>query len=154
MSHNVLRRRISKHICSLFDHLFFCVFLAYLRSATLNLPDSTKIRLLHFTVSALGENCALAANQSVNCHATILFTISLNSAKVWNMGFNWLVFGVGMHKKSPTGWINQLLFQSNLIKTIYKTGCTFALVIRCFSLTFCLFVWRASTFLGKARIIF
>ena len=31
---------------------------------------------------SLGENCALAANQSVDCHATILFTISLNSAKV------------------------------------------------------------------------
>ena len=30
----------------------------------------------------LGENCALVANQSVDCRATILFTISLNSAKV------------------------------------------------------------------------
>ena len=30
----------------------------------------------------LGENCALAANQSVDCRATILFTISLNSSKV------------------------------------------------------------------------
>ena len=30
----------------------------------------------------LGENCTLAANQSVDCRATILFTISLNSAKV------------------------------------------------------------------------
>ena len=29
---------------------------------------------------SLGENCALAANHSVDCHATILFTISLNSA--------------------------------------------------------------------------
>ena len=35
---------------------------------------------------ALGENCALAANQSVDCQVTILFTISLNSAKVWNRG--------------------------------------------------------------------
>ena len=33
----------------------------------------------------------------------ILFTISLNSAKVWTRGFNWPVFGVGMHKKSPNG---------------------------------------------------
>ena len=49
----------------------------------------------------LGENCTLAANQSVDCRATILFTISLNSAKVWNRGFNWPVFGVGMRKKSP-----------------------------------------------------
>ena len=32
--------------------------------------------------ATLGENCALAANQSVDCRATILFTISLNSAKV------------------------------------------------------------------------
>ena len=29
----------------------------------------------------LGENCALAANQSVDCRATILFTISLNFVK-------------------------------------------------------------------------
>ena len=53
----------------------------------------------------LGENCALAPNQSVDCRATILFTISLNSAKVWNRGFNWPVFGVGMHKKSPNAII-------------------------------------------------
>ena len=50
---------------------------------------------------ALGENCALAANQSVDCRTTILFTISLNSVKVRNRGFNWPVFSVGMHKKSP-----------------------------------------------------
>ena len=31
---------------------------------------------------SLAEKCALAANQSVDCRATILFTISLNSAKV------------------------------------------------------------------------
>ena len=49
----------------------------------------------------LGENCALAANQSVDCRATTLFTIGLNSAKVWNKGFNWPEFGVWMHKKSP-----------------------------------------------------
>ena len=49
----------------------------------------------------LGENCALATDQSVDWHATILFTVSINSAKVWNRGFNWPVFGVGMHKKSP-----------------------------------------------------
>ena len=36
-------------------------------------------RLWH---STLGENCAFAANQS-------------------NRGFNWPVFGVRMHKKSP-----------------------------------------------------
>ena len=30
----------------------------------------------------LGENCALAANQSVEFRATTLFTIGLNSAKV------------------------------------------------------------------------
>ena len=48
---------------------------------------------------ALGENCALAANQSVDCHVTTLFTIGLNSAKVWNRAFNWPVFGVPMHKK-------------------------------------------------------
>ena len=34
------------------------------------------------TVASLGENCALAANQSVDCRAAILFTISLDSAKV------------------------------------------------------------------------
>ena len=50
---------------------------------------------------ALGENCALAANQSVDCRATILFTISQNSAKVWNRGYNWPVFGDEMDKKSP-----------------------------------------------------
>ena len=49
----------------------------------------------------LGENCALATDQSVDCRATILFTISLISAKVWNRGFNLSVFGVGIHKKSP-----------------------------------------------------
>ena len=43
----------------------------------------------------------MAANQSVDSRAAILFTISLNSAKVWNRGFNWPVFGVGMHEKSP-----------------------------------------------------
>ena len=47
------------------------------------------------------ENRALAANQSDDCRATTLFTIGLNSAKVWNRGFNWPVFGVRMHKKSP-----------------------------------------------------
>ena len=52
---------------------------------------------------ALGENCVLATNQSVDCCATILFTIILNSAKVWNRGCNWPVFGVGMHMKSPNG---------------------------------------------------
>ena len=50
---------------------------------------------------SLGENCALAASQSVDCRDTILFIISLISAKVWNKGFNWPVFGVGMHKKYP-----------------------------------------------------
>ena len=49
---------------------------------------------------SLGENCALVANQSVHCNATILFTISLNFAKVWNRGINWPVYGVRMHKKS------------------------------------------------------
>ena len=29
-----------------------------------------------------GDNCALAVNQSVDCRATTLFTIGLNSAKV------------------------------------------------------------------------
>ena len=48
-----------------------------------------------------GENYVLTANQSVDCHATTLFTISLNSAEVWNRGFNWPVFGVEMHKQSP-----------------------------------------------------
>ena len=43
----------------------------------------------------------LATIQSVDCHATILFTISINSAKVWNRGFNWPLLGVWMHKKSP-----------------------------------------------------
>ena len=38
----------------------------------------TKLAML----ASLGENCALAANQSVDFRATILFTISLNSAKV------------------------------------------------------------------------
>ena len=52
---------------------------------------------------SLGENCALATNQSADCHTTTLFTISLNYAKVWNRGFNWSVFSVGMHKKSPNG---------------------------------------------------
>ena len=31
---------------------------------------------------SLGENCALAANQSVDCRLTTLFTIGLNTAKV------------------------------------------------------------------------
>ena len=59
--------------------------------------------LLHLLVArqTLGDNCALAANQSVDYRATILFTISLDSAKMWNRGFNWPVFGVRMHKKSP-----------------------------------------------------
>ena len=35
----------------------------------------------------------MAANQSVDCHATTLFTIDLNSAKVRNRGFNRPVFG-------------------------------------------------------------
>ena len=35
--------------------------------------------------------------------------LSLNSAKVWNRGFNWPVFGVGMNKKSPSEiWIDPL----------------------------------------------
>ena len=59
----------------------------------------TKRSKILFTT--LGENRALAANQSVDCHATILFTISLNSTKVENRRFNWPVFSVGMHKKSP-----------------------------------------------------
>ena len=55
-----------------------------------------------YTATTLGEACALVANQSVDCRATTLFTIGLNSAKVWNRGFNWPVFGVRMHKKAPT----------------------------------------------------
>ena len=55
---------------------------------------------------SLGENCALAANKSVDCRATTLFTIGLNSAKVWNRGFNWPVFSVLMHKKSPNVCLN------------------------------------------------
>ena len=52
----------------------------------------------------LGENCALAANQSVDCRTIILLTNSLDFfAKVWNTGFNWHVFGVGIHKKSNDG---------------------------------------------------
>ena len=31
---------------------------------------------------SLGENCALAVNQSVDCRTTTVFTIGLNSAKV------------------------------------------------------------------------
>ena len=54
-----------------------------------------------YVMVSLGEDCALAANQSVDCRITILYTISLNSAKVTNRRFNWPVFGVGMHKKSP-----------------------------------------------------
>ena len=37
---------------------------------------------LLLNLTALGENCALAANQSVDCHATTPFTIDLNSEKV------------------------------------------------------------------------
>ena len=33
-------------------------------------------------LKSLGENCVLAANQSLDCRATTLFTICLNSAKV------------------------------------------------------------------------
>ena len=43
------------------------------------------------TRHTLGENCALAANQSVDCRATTPFTIGLNSAKAGNRGFNWPV---------------------------------------------------------------
>ena len=74
--------------------------------------------------AALGENCALAANQSVDCHTTIVFTISLNSAGVWNRGFNWPVFSVGMHKKSPnappekTEVIQNIIFGLRLSATI------------------------------------
>ena len=50
---------------------------------------------------SLAENCALADNQLVDCRATTLFTIGLNSAKVWNKAFNWPRFDVGMYKKSP-----------------------------------------------------
>ena len=62
---------------------------------------------IDFDFYSLGENCALAAKRSVDCHATILFTISLNSAKLWNSQFNWPVFGVGMHKKSPNDSVPQ-----------------------------------------------
>ena len=50
---------------------------------------------------AIRRKLCIGRYQSVDCHATVLFTISLSSAKVWNRGFNWPVFGVGMHKKSP-----------------------------------------------------
>ena len=43
--------------------------------------------------SPLGENCALATIQSVDCHATTIFTIGLNFAKVRNRGFHLPVFG-------------------------------------------------------------
>ena len=58
------------------------------------------------TFTTLAENCALAGNQSVDCRATTRFTIGLYSAKVWNRGFNWPVFGVRIHKKSPNGRLN------------------------------------------------
>ena len=45
----------------------------------------------------------------MDCHATTLFTVSLYSAKVWNRGFNWPVFSVRMHKKSPNACINKFV---------------------------------------------
>ena len=65
---------------------------------------------LYINVPSLGENYALAANQWEVCRATILFTISLNSAKVWNRGFNWPVFGVVMPKKSPNVTLTWVFF--------------------------------------------
>ena len=61
-------------------------------------PNVRKVDRKNNTTS--GENCALVANQSVDCSATTLFTVSLNSAKVWNRGFNWPVFCVRMHRKA------------------------------------------------------
>ena len=58
-----------------------------------SLPSETKIcnykanqtvnwKTLDFKWRSLGETWALATNQSVDCHATTLFTAGLNSAKV------------------------------------------------------------------------
>ena len=73
-----------------------------------------------YSVVTLGENCALAANQSVDCPATTLFTISLNSAKAWNRGFNWTVFSVGMHKKSPNGWHLKFHLSKYVVEFIFQ----------------------------------
>ena len=48
---------------------------------SVSVQPQTQTFVLH-CVQTLEENCALAANQSVDCRATILFTIHLNSSKV------------------------------------------------------------------------
>ena len=69
--------------------------------------------LLYF--ETLGENCALASNQSLDCRATTLFTIDLNSANVWNTGFNWLVF--------RSEYTRNLLKFGNLVQWDIPTMC-------------------------------
>ena len=86
---------------------FILIFLVNFEGITILLWLCAPNFLVECTYNnSLGEKCALATNQSVDCRTTILFTISLNSAKVWNWGFNWPVFSVGMHNKSP----NELLY--------------------------------------------
>ena len=93
--------------------IFVTVFLHFLQRTSIHAALANN-PLQDFNVtSALEENCALTANQSVDCRATILFTISLNSAKLWNREFNWPVFSVGMHKKSPNVYIKSVPVSRN-----------------------------------------
>ena len=62
-------------------------------------------------------------------HATILFTISLNSPKVWNRGFHWPVFGVGMHRKSPNVHFF-FCFNHESLHVRYVNGITLSRVLR------------------------
>ena len=77
-----------------------------------------KYFFLNARLLPLGENCALTANQSVDFRATTLFNIGLNSAKVWNRGFNWPVFGVRMHKKSPN--VSPFKWESTLFLSVVQ----------------------------------
>ena len=52
------------------------------RDLSLRCPDGYCSVQASCEQTVLGENCALAANQSVDCRVTTLFTIGLNSAKV------------------------------------------------------------------------
>ena len=55
--------------------------------------------------------CVLRENSS-----TTLFAVGLNSAKVWNRGFNLLVFGVRVHNKSPNVW--NALYLLNIFRAL------------------------------------
>ena len=87
----------------------------------------------------LGENCALAANQSIS------------SAKVWNRGFNWPVFGVGMHKKSPN-----VLNSNGILEKILTSAFHWLAQKRCYwkppSFKF-VFHWSTTNIRGEKSVL-